>query len=318
MPRKAKALWGFFFGGSRCRHQSLVIVGACKMIHKVHVLVCLFLFPVIATAQEHLTNRYTEPAFLLLWPGQSDSDARLNLDDPIVTDRPDFTEASSPVGKGVVQAEMGYTYYYDAASSPHEASHVYPELLLRSGVLADWLELRFGQTLVTLDRPGDSSTGFADMYLGAKLGIVPQHGLLPELSIVPQFTVPTGSADQRADKTLYGVNFLYSWSVFSESYIGASTQFNQREEDDGGDIYTSFAQTLVTGTRWTSTWGSYAEWFALFADSDGGGDDAHYVNGGITYLFSKDMQLDVRIGTRLQDRFGEEIFSGIGLSVRYL
>jgi hypothetical protein len=279
---------------------------------------CLVALPLPSLSQEGSNSRYTGPAFIFLWPGQSDSDARLNLDDPIVTDRPDFTEASSPVGKGVVQAEMGYTYYYDAASSPDDASHVYPELLLRSGVLADWLELRVGQTLVTLDNPGDSSTGFADMYLGAKLGIVPQRGMLPELSIVPQFTVPSGSTDQRADRALYGVNFLYSWAVFLESYIGASTQFNQREEDEGGDVYTSFAQALVTGTRWTSTWGSYAEWFALFSDSERGGDDAHYINGGITYLFSKDIQLDVRLGTRLQGRFGEEIFSGIGLSVRYL
>jgi hypothetical protein len=212
---------------------------------------------------------------------------------------------------------MGYTYFYDGAASPHEASHVYPELLLRGGVLADWLELRLGQTLVTLDEPGSSSTGFGDMYLGVKLGIMPQHGLIPELSIVPQLTVPTGAANQRADQVLYGVNFLYSWNIFSESYLGASTQFNQREGDDG-DLYTQFAQAIVAGTRWDSHWGSYVEWFGLFADSVVGGEDAHYVNGGITYLVNKDLQLDVRIGSRLEDRFGEEIFTGVGLSVRYL
>jgi len=281
-------------------------------------LLILFVGPSLAWAQENSGERYTERSFLFLWPGQADSDAKLNLNDPIVTDRPDFTEASSTVGEGVFQAEMGYTYYYDGAASPHESSHVYPELLLRGGVLADWLELRLGQTLVTLDEPGSSLTGFADMYLGMKLGIVPEYGLIPELSIVPQLTVPTGASDQRADRVLYGVNFLYSWSILSESYIGASTQFNQREGDDRGDIYTSFAQALATGTRWDSHWGSYVEWFALFADSAVGGEDSHYANGGITYLLTKDLQLDVRFGTRLQDRFGEEIFTGVGLSVRYL
>lgn len=279
---------------------------------------CWLVVPSCVDAQAGSGDRYTERSFLFLWPDQSPSDAKLNLNDPIVTDRPDFTEASSTVGEGVFQAEMGYTYYYDGAASPHESSHVYPELLLRAGVFADWLELRLGQTLVTLDEPGSSSTGFADMYLGAKLGIIPQYGLLPELSIVPQFTIPTGAADQRADSVLYGVNFLYAWSILSDSYIGASTQFNQRKGDEGSDIYTSFAQALVTGTRWDSHWGSYVEWFALFADSAVGGEDAHYANGGITYLLSKDLQLDVRIGTRLQDRFAEEIFTGVGLSVRYL
>jgi hypothetical protein len=245
-----------------------------------------------AGAQQLSTDRYTQQSFLFLWPDQPESDAKLNLNDPIVTDRPDFTEASSPVGAGVLQAEMGYTYYYDGAASPHTSSHVYPELLLRAGVLADWLELRVAQTLVAFDEPGNSSTGFADTYLGVKLGIVPQKGLLPELSIVPQLTVPTGTPEERADNVLYGVNFLYSWSILS--------------------------QALVTGTRWDSLWGSYVEWFALFADSAIGGEDVHYANGGITYLLTKDIQLDVRFGTRLQDRFGEEIFSGAGLSVRYL
>jgi hypothetical protein len=289
-----------------------------RMIQTALFLLPLLLVPCFAEAQERAGERYTERSCIFIWPGQADSDAKLNLNDPIVTDRPDFTEASSTVGEGVFQAEMGYTYYYDGAASPHESSHVYPELLLRGGVLADWLELRLGQTLVTFDEPGSSSTGLADMYLGVKLGIVPEYGLIPELSIVPQFTVPTGASDQRADRVLYGVNFLYSWSVLSESYIGASTQFNQREGDDRGDIYTSFAQALVTGTRWDSHWGSYLEWFALFADSAVGDEDSHYANGGITYLLTKDLQLDVRLGTRLQDRFGEEIFTGVGLSVRYL
>jgi hypothetical protein len=285
------------------------------------ILLCLSLFSMLtgdAGAQQLSTDRYTQQSFLFLWPDQPESDAKLNLNDPIVTDRPDFTEASSPVGAGVLQAEMGYTYYYDGAASPHTSSHVYPELLLRAGVLADWLELRVAQTLVAFDEPGNSSTGFADTYLGVKLGIVPQKGLLPELSIVPQLTVPTGTPEERADNVLYGVNFLYSWSILSDSYLGASTQLNQREGEDGGEIYTSFAQALVTGTRWDSHWGSYVEWFALFADSAIGGEDVHYANGGITYLLTKDIQLDVRFGTSLQDRFGEEIFSGAGLSVRYL
>ena len=36
-----------------------------------------------------------------------------DLDEPLVTDRPDFTEASSTVGRGVAQLEFGYTYTYN-------------------------------------------------------------------------------------------------------------------------------------------------------------------------------------------------------------
>ncbi len=289
------------------------------MIRLALSIICILGGVSVAKCQEQATNaKYTERSFIFLWPGQQESDARLNLLDPIVTDRPDFTEASSTVGKGVVQAELGYTYFYnDRGAGPHEASHAYPELLLRLGMISDWIELRLGQTLITLQEPAQSSTGFADTYLGVKLGIVPQLGILPELSIVPQVTAPSGSADLRADRSLYGVNVLYSWSVLSDSYIGASTQFNQREADEQHKIYTSFAQALVAGTRWDDAWGSYVEWFSLFADSSFGEEDSHFANGGVTYLLSNNLQLDVRFGSRLQGRFGEEIFAGVGLSVRY-
>lgn len=289
------------------------------MIRLAFSLVCILGSVSTVECQEEVTReKYTERSFIFLWPGQPESDARLNLLDPIVTDRPDFTEASSTVGKGVVQAEFGYTYFYnDSGAGPHEAAHVYPELLLRLGVLSDWIELRLGQTLISLQEPAQSSTGFADTYLGVKLGIVPQLGILPELSIVPQVTVPSGSADLRADRSLYGVNVLYSWSILSDSYIGASTQLNQREADEQNKIYTSFAQALVAGTRWDDAWGSYVEWFALFADSSFGDDNSHFANGGVTYLVTNNLQLDVRFGTRLQGYFGEEIFAGVGLSVRY-
>ena len=37
------------------------------------------------------------------------------LDEPLVTDRPDFTESSTTVGQGVVQLEMGYTFTGDSS-----------------------------------------------------------------------------------------------------------------------------------------------------------------------------------------------------------
>jgi hypothetical protein len=296
-------------GLARYSVTSRVLIGAAIALSSTPSAVC---------EEQAASARYTERSFLFLWSGQHESDAKLNLLEPIVTDRPDFTEASSTVGKGVVQAELGYTYYYqDIQAGAHQASHVYPELLLRAGVVSDWFEMRLGQTLVSLDEPLESSTGLADTYIGAKVGIVPQHGVLPELSIVPQLTVPSGSSDLRADTALYGVNFLYSWSIFSESYLGASTQFNQREAAEPVDTYTSLSQAFVIGTRWDSSWGSYAEWFAIFADSYRGDPDSHFANGGITYLVNNNVQLDVRFGTRLQNYFGEEIFAGLGLSVRY-
>ncbi len=73
--------------------------------------------------------------------------------DSIVTDRPDFTEASSTVGKGRIQLEAGYTFIRDRSGGVTTTSHSYPEALFRIGALADWLEFRLGQNF------GNTRTG---------------------------------------------------------------------------------------------------------------------------------------------------------------
>src|SRR5262245_22982885 len=66
-------------------------------------------------------------------------------EDAIATDRPDFTEASSTVGKGRIQLEAGYTFIRDRAAGVTTTNHSYPEALLRIGAFAEWLEFRIGQ-----------------------------------------------------------------------------------------------------------------------------------------------------------------------------
>ena len=108
----------------------------------------------------------TERSFRFLWPGQPTRDARRNLSSPLVTNRPSFTEASSTVGCGVTQLELGYTYLREGANEPQSSAHVYPETLLRQGLYADWLEIQVAQTLVTHDIRGDRSTDLNNTYLG--------------------------------------------------------------------------------------------------------------------------------------------------------
>ena len=62
--------------------------------------------------------------------------------EPLVTDRPDFTEASVTVGRGVVQLEGGYTLTYNSDGSEKTTTHSFPETLLRVGMLAEWFEVR--------------------------------------------------------------------------------------------------------------------------------------------------------------------------------
>jgi hypothetical protein len=87
-----------------------------------------------ASADEHGT--------LFKWTYGDGGEGGPDLNEPIVTDRPDFTEASSTVGAGVVQLEMGYTFFKNNDDGADQKTHSFPETLLRVGMFADWFEFR--------------------------------------------------------------------------------------------------------------------------------------------------------------------------------
>src|SRR5688572_16888449 len=94
---------------------------------------------------------------------------QLAADDPIVTDRPDFTESSVVVPLRRLQLETGFTQSWAAGSKSFTA----PEALFRYGI-AQKLELRVGLPNWTLQRDGSTSqTGWSDLYLGTKLQLGP-------------------------------------------------------------------------------------------------------------------------------------------------
>ena len=133
----------------------------------------------------------------------------------LVADRPDFTEATSTVGLGVLQFEFGYTFGVDDEGRTITRAHSFGEPLVRAGVLADRLELRLGAGSVTeaTESSGRTTTeaGLEDVYLGVKLALSGQRGIFPATAILPQTTIPTGAEAFSAGRALPGVNFLYAF-----------------------------------------------------------------------------------------------------------
>lgn len=262
------------------------------------------------------TDRLTCRSFLFLWPCQDRDDLRLNLCDPLVTDRPDFTEASSTVGRGVTQIELGYTYFSDEASGTRTESHTYPELLIRQGLFRDWLELRIAYNARSIDSGAPAINGSDDLYVGAKIGLTPQNGFLPEMAIIPQATLATGSAALTSGEDLFGVNWLYSWELTEELSLAGSTQFNRAIDGVSANEYTQWAQSVALGKSLTDASGCFLEWFAFFPDNADTDGVEHYLNGGFNHLISDNIQWDVRAGLGLNERAGD-FFAGTGLSIRF-
>lgn len=238
-------------------------------------------------------------------------------DDDLQTDRPDFVEASTTVGKGVLQIESGYTY--SRKDSDGTASHSAGEFLFRYGVFAEWFEFRLGvfpfaQT-VSAPNPNARHSGVEDLYLGAKIGLTPQEGWWPEMCITPQMTVPTGHNAVTSGSTLPGVNWLYGWDVTDEIGIGMSTQFNSAIDGVTNSKYTEWSQAITINRNLTEKVGSYVEWIGLFPSGADTELAQHYMDGGFTYRPNPDMQFDVRAGVGLSDA-SDDYFVGTGFSIR--
>ena len=237
-----------------------------------------------------------------------------------MTDRPDFTEASSTVGRGVAQIEFGYTYILNDDAGTRDITHSVGEPLLRYGILAEWLELRAAifpvSTNTTTGVARASTSGMEDLYLGLKIGLTPQECLLPEMAIIPQMTVPTGSSAFTNDEVLAGVNWIYAWEVNDFISTAGSSQFNRSRDGTTLDTYTEFAQSWTIAYSLTDRLGAYTEWFGLIPNGAVTAKPQHYFNGGFTYLFCDNMQFDIRAGTGLNEA-ADDYFVGTGLSIRF-
>lgn len=254
---------------------------------------------------------------LFQWSVSSSPTGGPDLSEPIITDRPDFTEASVTVGRGVFQIEAGYTYFDNSHGGNHTTLHSWGEPLIRYGIFRDWLEFRFAvfptHQQDTTGGVTTTTSGVEALYTGVKLGLTGQDGILPEMALVPQVVIPLGSAATSVEP---GMNWLYGWDINDWLATGGSTQGNQRV-DDTGDTYLEVAQSWTINYALADRWGAYTEWFALFPSGAQTASPEHYFDGGTTFLVTDNAQLDLRAGIGLNEP-AADYFAGIGLSLRFL
>jgi Putative MetA-pathway of phenol degradation len=269
----------------------------------------------------------TPPKTLLEWAvGPKDEKKDGNggeEEEPIVTDRPDFTEATRTVGRGRVQLEAGYTYTRDRSAGAANVTRTYPDALLRIGLFADWFELRLGQTFVsgrgvTFGVLGERFTGPDDLYVGTKLALTEQKVYLPETALILQATLPTGARVITANQVLPGFNFVFGWDVIKDClYVGGGLQAN-RVADDTGHYYVEFADSITVNYQLTRQLGAFTEWFAFFPSGaqSPGLPARHNFDCGLTYQVTPDFQVDVFVGYGISDH-ADDFFAGTGFAVRY-
>lgn len=259
------------------------------------------------------------PKTLFAWRGKDRTCVNGTEDEPLQSDRPDFTEASTTVGLRRVQVEMGYTYIRDNNNGTLSSAHSFPETLYRIGMFAEWFEFRvawnYGIHINHTDIISNIFTGGNDLYLGAKIALTEQDGWRPEMAIVPQMNVPTGHEALSDHEVTPGVNWLYGWDVTEFIAIGGSTQVN-RALDDADVFFTEFAQSMTVNYTLTDKLGGFTEWFAFFPAGSVVALPEHYFDAGFTYRVNNNFQLDIRAGVGLNDA-ADDFFVGSGSVLRF-
>lgn len=261
-------------------------------------------------------RRIQDPGALFDWRCQSEGAKIAGLDEGLMSDRPDFTEASTVVGLGVLQIETGYTYLYDNDGTIRTKSHSYPETLIRYGIFRNWLELRVGSNYGTGHDDSTRTSGAEDLYLGFKIGLTAQDGIRPEMALIPQMTVPTGANGITSNEVLPGANWLYGWDISENLATGGSTQFNRSVDGTTGSAYTEWSQSWTVNYGLTERLGAFTEWFAHFPSGAQTERTQYYFDGGFVYSFTNDIQWDIRGGKGLNDA-AADYFLGTGLVLRF-
>jgi hypothetical protein len=262
------------------------------------------------------------PKTLFEWMLGSSQESRkekaTDEDDRLDPDRPHFPEASTTVGNGRAVLEAGYTFTKKGGTF---LSHSYPEALLRAGMFADWFEFRIGRNFFnqrqTIDDVTTNTSGAQDLYLGMKLAMTEQKGVLPQVAIIPQMTVPTGSKDTTAGRILPGVNVDLSWEIVKNFFGIEFLIANNLAQDDDHNTGHQLATGLTGVFQLTKKLEAFAEWDAFYpTGAIRSSGPQHYAVGGLVYFITPNFAVDARAGVGLNSR-SNNFLAGVGFAARF-
>lgn len=226
----------------------------------------------------------------------------LRAQDAMSTDRPDFTDSPATVGQGTLQVEAGLSRQAAGDASLMTTG----EGLLRYGVRPR-LELRVGvPSLIS----GDGlDSGLSDMSVGVKWNMASLDDGT-EVGLVASTTLPTGGEDFSADDPNPTVTLALGRPVTDR--ISLASQLSTTLFKAGDDWKALWNAAAVLGAPISDQLGAFA---GLKVEQIPDVDARLFIQAGLTYPVSDNVQLDLHAGTGLNDVSGDE-FIGFGVAFR--
>jgi len=253
-------------------------------------------------------------------------------DGPISTDRPTFTPANTVVPPGRLQFESGFTFNSEKTAATRSALYDFPELAMRYGLMnrvefrTDWLGQTWEQTQLRPGGPWRPGGGLSDMEVGFKWQLFAgdtKRKWIPTTALITSIIAPTGGTSPLSSETVEPyINLIYGWSPTEKLTLAGSTGYlGMRQQaapgsDQRTDSFQRYHQSLVAFFSATERTTFFYEWYILMFTNAADNRPTHFMDGGLLYRLTPNMQLDLRAGFGLSGR-PDDFFTGVGFSVRF-
>jgi len=223
------------------------------------------------------------------------------------------------VDAGHVQVEMelvGFTR--DAEGGERSVEWSFASTNVRVGLL-DRLDVHFlfdplvRSHVEHADGGSTRGTGFGELTTRAKWNLWGNDGGRTALALLPFVQWPLAASDTREGVWKGGLIVPFALALGWGFGAGAQTEVDLVEDRDGG-VDTEFVNTLVVGRGLGERLGFYVEFFSRVGAQDPG-DWQGMVDGGFTYAFGPNVQLDLGCDVGVTDS-APDVYPFLGLTVR--
>jgi len=243
-------------------------------------------------------------------------------EDPISTDRPDFTESTDVMAPGRWQIEAGWQSERAQADGQTSRTHTTPALL-RLGV-GHALEMRLETDGFVRSRSTDTSSGatqrergFSDLSLGMKWRMREGDEAqgTPAIAWLAHVDVDSGSHAFRGQGVRPSLRVVAEWELLQDFSVGVMPGL-LFDKDDESRRFTSGLVAVTLGKALSPAWHAFAE----LAGEDLGArphrEPLQFFDMGVTYLVTESLQLDASV-TRGLTPAAADLAWGVGLSMRF-
>ncbi|MBT8395433.1 MAG: transporter [Gemmatimonadetes bacterium] len=227
----------------------------------------------------------------------------LSAQETIASDRPGLGNGSAVIGTGIFQLELGAEYAVGGGTDFYS----FGQGLLRYG-LAGGVELQALLNSFTLVRGSTHDReGFSDIGLGMKVRVLPPAEKL-SLSILSTILLPTGSRPFSSEEAIPALALLGDLPLSGRVGLTGNLGYSAFMADAENQLTLILTPSVSLSSDVSiSAYGGYA---GFYADSG----NTHYGEGGVTWLPSADLQLDLNGGFNLDSG---DYFFGVGVATRW-